>query len=197
MHDCGRAQEWFGINFFSPRNLPPISMYLFTDTVVSIAARPQNFNVQALSGPAIERDHRYYDLDYASRLMTEIFLFQTNDLELILLNRAFDIYYGSLPGAHRFMPPALWIGRLTFTSGLYLGSIDSHHLFFRSNGSVLLRTIRRLIFLSDDRTVEIYFGRSNGPKLLRDFITLASPLSYMCEMLRLMHLDLIRWLLVL
>jgi hypothetical protein len=123
MHDCGHAQEWFGINRFSPHNLPPIATYLFTDTMVLIAAHPQNFNIRALFGPAIEHDRRSYDLDNASRLMAEICLFQTNDSYLILSNQTVDIYFRSLPGAHGFMPPALWIERFTFTSGLYPGSM--------------------------------------------------------------------------
>jgi hypothetical protein len=160
-------------------------------------ARPQNFNVRALSGPAIERDRRSYDLDGASGLTAEICLFQNNDSDLVLPNQTVDIYFGSLPRVHGFMPPSLWIRRLTFTLGLYPGSTDSCHLLFRSDGSDLLRMIRRLRFTSDDRTVEIYFRRSDGPKLLRDFRTLASSLSCVCKMLRLTHLDLIGWLLVL
>jgi hypothetical protein len=107
VNDYGRIQEWFGIILFYPRNLPPTTMFLFTDVVVSIVAHPQNFNIRTLSSPAIERDCRSYDLDDASRMMVEIFLFQTNDSYLILLNRVVDIYFGSLPEAHEFMPPAL------------------------------------------------------------------------------------------
>jgi hypothetical protein len=135
-------------------------MYFFIDTVVSIAARPQNFNVWALSSPAIERDRRSYDLGGASKLTVEICLFQTNDLDLTLLNWTVDIYFESLPGVHRFMPPALWIGRLTFTSGLHPGSTNSRHLLFKSDGSDLLRTIRRLRFTSDDPTIPNYFKTS-------------------------------------
>jgi hypothetical protein len=141
MHHCRRAQEWFGINCFSPNNLPQVATYIFIDIVVSIASHPQNFNIWALSSPAIECDHQSYDLDGASGLTSEICLFQNNDSDLVIPNRTVDIYFGSLPRIHRFMPPALWIRRLTFTSGLYPGSTDLHHMLFRSNGSDLPRTI--------------------------------------------------------
>jgi hypothetical protein len=127
---------------------------------LKLHAHPQNFNVRALSGPTIESDCRYYDLDDASGPTTEICLFQTNDSDLILPNPMVDIYFGSLPGVHRFMPPALWIRRLTFTLDLYLGSTDSRHLLFKSDDSDLLRTIRRLIFTSDNWTVPNFFGTS-------------------------------------
>jgi hypothetical protein len=82
-------------------------MYPFVDTMVEIAARPQNFNVQALSGPAIEHDRRYYDIDSAYGVTVEICLFQINDSDLILPNQTIDIYFRSLPGVHGFMLPAL------------------------------------------------------------------------------------------
>jgi hypothetical protein len=106
---AGASKGGFRPTHFSPRNSLQSATYLFTDTVVSIVARPQNFNVWTLSGPSIERDRRSYDVDGASGLTTEICLFQTNDSDLILLHWAVDIYFGSLPRAHRFMLPALWI----------------------------------------------------------------------------------------
>jgi hypothetical protein len=156
----GTTKGGFRPTHFSPHNSLQGATYPFADTVVEIAAHPQNFNVRALSGPAIECDRRSYDLDGASGLTAEICLFQTNDSDLILLNQTVDIYFGSLPRVHGFMPPALWIRRLMFTSGLYPGSTDLCHLLFRSDGSDLLRMIRRLRFTSDDRTVPNYFGTS-------------------------------------
>ena len=75
--------------------------------MVEIVARPQNFNVWALSGPAIKRDRRFYDLDGAFGLTVEIYLFQTNDSDLIRSHRAVDNYFELLPRIHIFMPPII------------------------------------------------------------------------------------------
>jgi hypothetical protein len=145
---------------FSPHNSLQGATYPFADTVVEVVACPKNFNVLALSGPTIEHDHRSYDIDGASGLTDEICLFQTNDSDLILPNPMVDIYFGSLIGVHRFMPPSLWIRRLTFTSGLYLGSIDSCHLLFISDSSYLLWMIQCLRFTLNNWTVPNFFGTS-------------------------------------
>ena len=60
---------------FPPHNSLQGATYPFADTVVEIASHPQNFNVRALSGPAIELGCRSYDLDDASGLTDEICLF--------------------------------------------------------------------------------------------------------------------------
>jgi hypothetical protein len=62
----GAVESGLGSTHFSPRNSLPIATRPFCNTVVSIAARYQIFNIRVLSIPAILRDRRSQDLDGAS-----------------------------------------------------------------------------------------------------------------------------------
>jgi hypothetical protein len=73
---AGAPKSGLEPNYFLPRNSPRATTCPFTNTVVSIAARPQLFKARAPSIPAMRGDHRSHDLDGASELMAEICPFQ-------------------------------------------------------------------------------------------------------------------------